>query len=297
MKRIIDDEFLTMLEQRDLLVEHSMNGLFGGERPVKKYGSSLDFADYREYIPGDDLRMIDLHLYERFEKLYLKLFNDERQMYHRIYIDASSSMDWGEPPKSEIAIKLAAAFAYLSVRSNDRVAISVIRRDKMQPLCPPFSGTESFYRAADLLNRIKFGGEADFGRALLAEEEPGRDDGISIVLSDFFTDTYKEAVDRLVFRGRKLHLIQILSPEELMPDMRGKNFLRDSEAMGDDDERNYKLTVSRQRIHAYKKAMEFHQNEMKDYCKNKDVGFFTVLTDTAIEQVLFSQAVEERLIV
>ena len=93
MKHIIDGEFISMLETSDLYIKNLMNGMFGGNRRSKAYGSSAEFADFREYTPGDDLRRIDWNLFARFEKLFMKLYVDERQLHHRVYIDTSASMD------------------------------------------------------------------------------------------------------------------------------------------------------------------------------------------------------------
>ena len=103
-----------MLESKDLQIHFPMSGLLGGTRRSNAYGSSVEFADYREYTPGDDLRRIDWNLYARFEKLYLRLTVDERQLHHRIYIDSSASMAWGGPSKGQMALKLAAALIALS---------------------------------------------------------------------------------------------------------------------------------------------------------------------------------------
>ena len=297
MKKIIDDAFISMLEQRDLYIDGAMNGLFGGERKSKAYGSSVEFADYREYARGDDLRRIDWNLYARFEKLYLKLYVDERQLYHRIYIDASSSMDWGKPSKGEVAVKIAAALAFLAVRGNDRVEIDVLRGSECTPLCRAFTGTEAFYRAADLLNGLKFHGSTDFGTALNATDNVGKDDGLSVIISDFLTENdFMGAIDRLVYRGRRVHLVQILSEDELSPSLRGKMTLFDIESDHEDDPRNVRSIISRSKIKAYEKALEWHQNEIKQFCNARGAGFFTVCSADPIEKILFMKAAEERLI-
>ena len=130
MKKIVDGSFIAMLESRDLHLHRPMDGLFGGNRRAKSYGSSVEFADYREYTEGDDLRRIDWNLYARFEKMFLKLFVDEKQLHHRIYLDCSSSMDWGRENKSHLALKMAAALGFLSVQAMDRVSYYALKGDK-----------------------------------------------------------------------------------------------------------------------------------------------------------------------
>ena len=114
-KFVIDEAFLQQIETLQSLTRHNVAGLFGGTHKARTYGSSCEFADLRDYVPGDDITKIDWNAYARFEKLYTKLYLDERQMHTRIYIDASRSMDYGAGQKAEQALRLAAAFAYLSI--------------------------------------------------------------------------------------------------------------------------------------------------------------------------------------
>ena len=114
-KQIIDEAFLQQMESLQMLVKNNVAGLFGGNHQSKSFGSSCEFSDYRDYIPGDDIGKIDWNAYARFDKLFLKLYLDERQMHTRIYIDGSRSMNHGDSKKGEQAIKLAATLAYLSV--------------------------------------------------------------------------------------------------------------------------------------------------------------------------------------
>ena len=94
MKQIIDERFLSQLELFSLTIKDNVAGLFGGSHQSKKYGTSCEFADYREYVEGDDISKIDWNIYGRFEQLYLKLYLDEKQMYTKIYVDASRSMSY-----------------------------------------------------------------------------------------------------------------------------------------------------------------------------------------------------------
>ena len=100
-KMVIDEAFLSQLEQLGTLLKNNVAGMFGGNRRSKNLGSSCEFADYRDYMPGDDVTKIDWNAYARFDKLYEKLYFDERQMHTRIYIDASRSMAHGSEDKAE----------------------------------------------------------------------------------------------------------------------------------------------------------------------------------------------------
>ena len=297
MKQIIDGGFIAMLESRDLHIQNPMNGMFGGNRRSRAYGSSAEFADFREYAPGDDLRRIDWNLYARFEKLYLKLFVDERQLHHKIYIDASASMDWGEPNKGHMALKIAAAIGFLSVQAMDRVSFYAIHEDACEDLCQTVIGREALYNAANLLNTLDFYGDGDMGAAFSTLENPGRGDGISIIISDFLTDSdWKSAVDKLLYHNREVWLIQILSRDEITPDISGKVLMLDAESYDEDDSRNYRSEVTRSSIKAYEEAFLYHQKQLKHFCAARNVGFITLCSDESIERMLFQKATEVGLI-
>lgn len=297
MKQIIDGGFIAMLEARDLRIQNPMNGMFGGNRRSRAYGSSAEFADFREYAPGDDLRRIDWNLYARFEKLYMKLFVDERQLHHKIYIDASASMDWGEPNKAHIALKLAAAIAYLSVQAMDRVSFYAIHEDTCEDLCQTIIGREAFYNAANILNTVDFYGDGDIGTAFETLENPGNGDGISVIISDFLTDSdWKSAVDKLLYHNREVYLIQVLSRDEITPDISGKVLMLDAESIDEDDGRNYRSEVTRSSVKAYEEAFLYHQKEIKRFCAARNVGFITVCSDESVERMLFQKATEVGLI-
>lgn len=294
MKRIIDEDFIAMLEGHDLCIKNLMNGLFGGNRRSQAYGSSAEFADYREYVAGDELRRVDWNLYARFKKLYLKLFVDERQLHHRIYFDTSASMAWGEPSKAYTALRLGAALAFLAVQAMDRVTLYGIQEDTCQDLCGTVIGKDAFYRAADRLETLNFEGRAELGKAINHAHETGAIGGISVLISDFLTDSHwQDAVDLMIQRRREVHLIQVLSRDEISPDIRGKLTLRDPE----DRELDYKSDFGRAHLKAYQKAYDHHQGELRQFCASRGVGLITVCSDEPVEQMLFEKAASAEVIV
>lgn len=294
MKRIIDQDFIAMLEGHDLCIRNLMNGLFGGNRRSRAYGSSAEFADYRAYTEGDELKRVDWNLYARFRKLYLKLFVDERQLHHRIYIDASASMDWGTPAKSYTALRLGAALGFLAVQAMDRVTYYGIHDDSCQDLTGTVIGKDAFYRAADQLENLTCTGTSRLGEAINNSYESGSIGGISVLISDFFTDdSWKEAVDCMIQKRREVYLIRVLSRDEMDPQIKGQLTLTDSE----DRSLDYRADFNRAHMKAYRRAFEYHQNEIRSFCASRGVGFFTVCTDESIEQMLFDKAVSAEVMV
>ena len=297
MKKIIDGAFLSTLEALDLNVKQLMNGGFGGNRRSGAYGTSTEFADFREYTPGDDIRRIDWNIYGRFEKLFVKLYVDERQLHHRIYIDTSASMDFGEPKKSVAALRIAAALGFISVQAMDKVSFYALGENECENLSQTVVGREAFYHAVNDLNALEFYGDTDLYASMKACENPGRDDGITYIISDFFTESdWQSAVDWLLFRGRQVVLIQVVSRDEIAPGMSGKIQLMDSEAISDEDMKNFKMEVTRTSIKAYAQALEYHENEIRKFCAARGVSFMTLCSDERIERIFFKKGLEAEVV-
>ena len=296
-RRILDGDFLDRLDAASLVLKTAMTGFFGGTRKARTYGNTVEFADFREYAPGDDIRRIDWNVFARTEKFFIKLFTDERQMQNHIIIDCSASMACGQPEKATAALKIAAAFGYLSVTSMDRVAYKLIKGSTMQNLGVSITNKDSFYRAAQKLETTDFEGGADLGTAIVNMESPGRDDGLTIIISDFLTDSnWKKAVDFLMYQKREILMIQVLSPDEFYPDLDGRIHLLDSEADDVGDGRNMKIIVKKKFIKAYQKALDEYEQELVDFCASRNVTFFTVLSDEPIEKVIFGKGYETEMI-
>ena len=294
MPRVIDQDFIAMLEGHDLSVKRLTTGLFGGNRRSKAYGSSAEFADYRSYAPGDDLRRVDWNLYARFGQLYLKLFVDERQLHHRIYFDTSASMDWGDPKKSHTALRLGAALGFLSVQAMDRVSFFALSGTSCTDLCGTIIGRDAYFRAMDALEGIPFRGDMDMGAAIMQNKETAYAGGLSVIISDFMTDSdWKGAVDSLLRQKREVHLVRVLSRDEIDPDIKGLFVLRGVEGGSDD----YRSEFGKPHMDAYRKAFDYVTKDMQSFCASRGVGLFTVCTDEPIGQMLFEKAVSAGVIV
>ena len=228
-KFTINEELLAQIESLQSLLKNNVAGMFGGNRQSKSYGSSCEFADYRDYVPGDDINKIDWNAYARFDKLYQKLYLDERQMHTRIYIDASRSMRHSSQEKAEQALKIAAAFAYLSVCEMDKVSIYAIHGAEIEEVIGGMVGKEAYVNSIGKLNDIEFIGDSHISEAILPSNV-GRGDGFSVVIYDFLTDeNYENAIDHLASKKRDVLCVQVLASDEINPQMRGKMHLFDSE--------------------------------------------------------------------
>ena len=290
MRTVIDENFLANLELFSLAVKDNVAGLFGGNHKSKRFGSSSEFADYREYIEGDDISKIDWNIYGRSEKMFLKLYLDERQMQTRIYIDASNSMSFYK--KDEMAIKLAAAFAYLSIKEMDRVSIFAVRGNIVEPILEKVVGKDSFLNVIGQINKIEFGGGSQISDAI-TNSTVGYGDGRSILISDFLTDNdFFNAIDHLRGKKRDVLCLQILSEEELHPQIRGKSIIRDSEDMG----RFYKDNIGRDMLEAYRKALNHVTKRLEDFCVSREADYQLVSTKDELKDILLGQLMKKGVI-
>lgn len=290
MKQANDEQFLQQIELLSLSVKDNVAGLFGGNHKSKKYGSSCEFADYRDYMEGDDVTKIDWNIYGKFEKMYLKLYLDERQMQTRIYIDGSTSMKYFN--KGEYAIRLATAFSYLSLKDMDKVNIYVIKGKQAVPVLENVIGKDAFLNSVNKLNNIKFEGDSFISDAII-RSTVGYGDGKSILISDFLTDNnYTDAIDYLRGKKRDVLCIQLLGEEEVNPNLRGKFVLHDSE----NDNKFYKDNINRDVLNAYKKALEFVTEKASSFCHSRDAEYLFLSTGDDMKELFLNKMIQRGII-
>ena len=282
---VITEDFLEQIELLQILLKNNVAGMFGGTHKSRTFGSSCEFADFRDYIPGDDVSKIDWNAFARFQKLYLKLYLDERQVHTKIYVDTSRSMAYGNGKKHEMALKLAAALAYVSVCEMDRVSIYLIRNNTIEDLIVGLRDKEAYLNNIGKLNDVVFDGEVAISEAILPTNL-GYGDGMSIIISDFLTDNdFEAAVDNLVRKKRDVLCVQVLSPEELNPKARGKMHFYDSESPS----KFYRKNINKDILQAYKLAVEYATGRVRDVCHSRGVDYALVSSDEKLEQIFFEK--------
>lgn len=285
----INDDFFSRLETCALNLRTDLTGFFGGKHLVKTYGQTVEFADYREYMLGDDIRRIDWNLFSRFEKFFLKLFTDERQMHTQIYIDCSASMGKPNAKKAAYALGFAAALGFLSVHNMDKLSYRLIRGGSCTDPFGLIVGKTPFFRAVSEFESIPFEEEANLGEAILSSEV-SNGNGLSVIISDFFTESdWKKAVDFLCYKKRQVLLVQVLAPEERDPSYSGRVNLIDSESADALDERNMKINATRGMQLAYAEALKDYLADMRSFCTSRGAEFVSVTCDKPIEKELFGE--------
>lgn len=287
-KMVIDEATLAEIEALASVLRNNIAGMFGGNHQAKSFGSSCEFADYREYRQGDDVNKIDWKLYARFDKLYQKLYLDERQMHTRIYIDTSRSIGYASPEKALQALRIAAAFAYLSVVEMDKVSVYAINGSELVELIPGIVGKDAFLSSIGVLNEVEFTGEAHISEAIIPSSV-GMGDGYSILISDFLSDEdFFGAIDKFAEKRRDFLAVQILSRDELNPQFRGKMHLFDSENAG----LFFRKKIDKDRVNAYKEALRFVRDRIKNYSESRGGSYLLVPAHERLFDVFFGDLVD-----
>lgn len=290
MKSYLNDAFFSRLEALAFNLRRDLGGYFGGKHLVNTYGQTVEFADYREYMLGDDIRRIDWNLYSRFEKYFIKLFTDERQMQVQIYIDCSGSMGKVNPNKGAYAIGVAAAMGYLAIHNMDKVSYHLIRGDKAENPFGTIVGKTAFFRAMKTLDQTEFDGDAGISKAIIGNPNTGTGDGLTIVISDFFSDEdWKKGIDYLVYKKKQILLMQVFSPDELDPTYTDRINLIDAETTDLADSRNMKLRINKSMQQAFREAVIAFYDDIGNFCKKRGAGFMALDCEKPIERQLFSE--------
>ncbi len=285
MNVAINEAFLQRVEMLQTVLKNNIAGMFGGNHKSKTYGSSCEFVDYRNYVPGDDITKIDWNAYARFETLYLKLYLDERRLHTKIYIDVSQSMAYGEGTKAKIALQFAATLAYLSVCELDRVSVFTIKNSEVTEVISSVSGRERYFAEITKLNDIEFGGDCFISEGILPTQV-GYGDGLSVIISDFLTDNnYENAIDYLADKKRDLLCVQVLTKDEMKPKIRGKNIFYDSE----NENRSYRRNINKDIIKAYREAVKYVQERLLNYCNARGAEYMLVRDDKPVDEIFFER--------
>jgi uncharacterized protein (DUF58 family) len=264
--QLLDPQFLSRLEQLELVSRKIFVGKMKGERLSKRKGQSVEFADYKNYVVGDDLRFLDWNLFARLDKLFIRLFLEEEDLHVYFLLDNSLSMDFGTPTKLRYAKQLAAALGFVGLVNSDRVVVEAFN-DRLTQSMPPLRGRRSLWRMLNFLDKVEPAGPSDMAKALRSFSLKSSGKGIVVILSDFMDKGgYEEALRYLVARQMDVYAIQILSHEEIEPDVTGDLKLVDIE---DDDVAE--ITVSRALLDRYKKNLAAYRAALYEFCTRRGV--------------------------
>jgi uncharacterized protein (DUF58 family) len=280
---LLDPQFLARLEQLELVSRKIFLGRMKGERRSKRKGQSVEFADYRNYVVGDDLRFLDWNLYARLDRLFLRLFMEEEDLHFYVLIDNSLSMEFGTPTKLHFAKQIAAALGFIGLVNLDRVMIEAFNNRLTQSM-PGLRGRRSLWRMLDFLQKIEPAGPSDLKKSLRAFSIKCSGKGIVVLLSDFMDKNgYEEALRYLVARQLDIYVIQILSQEEIDPEIVGDLKLVDVE---DDDVAE--ITVSGPLLKRYKQNLAAFRAGIHEFCSRRGVTYLFTSNQVPFDRLVLS---------
>ena len=282
-EELLSPEFMTRLERLEILTRKIFVGRTKGERRSKRKGESVEFADYRNYVVGDDLRFLDWNIYARLEKLLLKLYMEEEDLNVTLLLDCSKSMDWGDPNKGMYVKRVAAALAYIGLVNYDRVSLYGYS-DTLAREMRGVRGRRLVAQVIKFLEGVPFEGASDFGAVAKRFAIRHRGKGVVVVLSDFLDKGgYADGIRYLLSRDLDLYVIQVLSPEEIDPALRGDLKLRDIE-----DEDLAEVTISQPLLKKYKANLTAYCQELKNHCTRRGIVYLFTNTRIAFDVLVTS---------
>ncbi len=280
---LLDPQFLARLEQLELVSRKIFVGRMKGERRSKRKGQSVEFADYRNYVVGDDLRHLDWNLFGRLDRLFIRLFMEEEDLHVYLLIDNSLSMGFGSPTKLQYAAQVAAALGFVGLVNMDRVVVEAFN-DRLTQSLPATRGRRGLWRVLDFLAKLEPAGPSDLRRALRAFSIKCSGKGVVILLSDFMDKGgYEEALRYLVARQLDVYAIQVLSREEIEPEIVGDLKLVDVE---DDDAAE--ITVTAPLLKRYRQNLAAYRAALSEFCSRRGIAYLFTSNQVPFERLVLN---------
>lgn len=280
---LLSPQLLAQLERLELVSRKIFRGRMKGERRSRRKGQSVEFADFRNYVPGDDLRFIDWNLYARLEKLFLKLFLEEEDLHFYALIDASTSMDFGDPTKLQYAKQLAAALGFIGLTRADRIKIETLGATHRKP-GPTLRGRNSLWRMTEYLDGIQPGENVSLADGVKNFCLRNHGKGILVLITDLMDKAgYEHAFRFLVAQEMDVYVIHTLCPEELNPELKGDLKLVDAE---DDD--IAEVTISRPLLDRYKRTLASFIDGAREFCTRRGMNYVMASTEMPVDKLVAS---------
>ena len=282
---MLTPQFLKQLEPFHIRSNRSFRGKFRGERRSPNRGVGMEFADYRVYEPGDDLRHVDWNIYARLGRLFIKLFHADEGLPLALIIDNSRSMAFGSPTKLACAKQIAAALGYIALGHADSVAVYTCA-ERLSAVLPPASSTSQFLRLTKVLTPIVADGQTLLMECLRQLPMYQRHPCAVVILSDFLDPSgYEQGFKLLVGRGFSLTAIHLITPEEMNPQVYLENGPTGADWLVADAEtrETRAITMNPETLSQYQKQQQTFCDTLQRFCTNQSVGYAQLKSDMPVE--------------
>ncbi|GAC1352223.1 MAG: DUF58 domain-containing protein [Polyangiales bacterium] len=277
---LFDDAFQRKLEYLAIVSRKVFAGRMRAERRTRKTGSGIEFADHRDYNPGDDFRYLDWNVYQRFDRLLLRLYEEEEDLSIYILVDASRSMGFDfqareglgalmRGPKLRYANRLAAALCYIGLANLDRVSVSALT-NRVADRMPTTRGKQRIYRVFEFLRSIEADGATGLEEAIKQFVAQNKRRGLAVLISDLYDPKgFEQGINVLRYNKFDPFVLHVIDRDDAKPALHGDVRLYDCET-GDERE----VTITKKVLEKYAAAHEQYQKEIETFCTTKQVPYF-----------------------
>jgi len=282
----VDAAFIDQLKKLTLLSRRRVASIYAGSKKSVIQGRGIEVIDHREYFPGDDPRNVDWNIYGRTEKLYIKRFEEEKNLVLHVLLDSSASMNYGseDRTKFDYAGSLAAGFTYLTVGENAKFSLALYA-DSLRDILQPGKGKTHFFKAVDLINNAKLSGETDLSDCMGRYVSLVKSKSFVVLVSDFLEpiETLTEGIIRIAKVSKELILVMVLDPVEVNMPYTDDILFEDME--GGNTERTY---VSPNYRKEYEETLKNHVSAISETADDIGADFFSVTSDKPIFETFIS---------
>jgi len=280
-EELFDDDFQRKLEYLALVSRRVFAGRMRAERRTKKSGSGIEFADHREYQPGDDFRYLDWNVYQKMDRLLVRLFEEEEDLAIYFIVDASSSMAFGDAKKLRYAKKVCAALAYVGLANLDRVSI-VSTADKVMDRMPTTRGKARIFKVFRFLKELEPAGVTDLNDALKAFVAQNKRRGLAVLISDLYDpEGFEKGINVLRYNKFDPFVIHVVDRNEGRPKLNGDVLLYDCET-GEDRE----VTVTPGVLRKYAEVYDEYLASIDRFCVGRQVPHIQADVSTDFDELI-----------
>lgn len=278
---LFDDDFQRKLDYLALVSKRVFAGRMRAERRTKKSGSGVEFADHRDYQPGDDFRYLDWNVYQRFDRLLLRLYEEEEDLAIYFIVDASTSMGFGGAKKLRYAKRVAAALAYVGLANLDRVSI-VSTTDKILDRMPATRGKARIFKVFRFLKELEPEGQTDLEDALKTFVAQNKRRGLVVLASDLYDPKgFERGINVLRYNKFDPFVVHVVDEEEAKPKLSGDVLLYDCET-GDERE----VTVTAKVLERFEAVYRTYLDDIDRFCTSKQVPYIRADVNTPFDELI-----------
>ena len=277
----LDPSTINRLKRLQLVAQQIKTGVIRGDRRSPRHGQSVEFADYRNYVPGDDLRQLDWNVYARHDQAFIKLREGEEDLAVYLLVDGSKSMDWGTDDENKFtyACRLAAGFSVISLFTGDQVWLDVLGTGFQ---LGPMRGQGNMLRVLGALDQVKPKEQVNLSETSKQFNRSRKRPGLVILISDLLLpEGYTDGLRAIQSNGHEIILLQTLCPEELHPNLDGELQLVDVENGAFQE-----VNIDRGMRRVYDQRLKTWQAEIHTFCNQRQIRYFNIDTSLPWDQFL-----------